>query len=159
MKLDDQLTYDSYLWAKKIADECDTAGKFVLRHSHIEDRGENIYAVRGPDHLRNWLGTNETHTRAAEAVLAWYTEISYYNWTTPMYQWKAGHFTQLIWKDSITMGMAWAMGFNGTILVVAQYRPFGNVVDVPGDFERNVLPLRKPEDSAPKKLSEMFFYN
>jgi len=153
LALDAQLCLDSLKWAKKVAEESDSTGELTLKHSKLPDRGENIYACRGPDHWNRWMGTNSTHSRANEAVAAWYSEINNYNFSNPRYHWKSGHFTQLIWKESTSMGMAWAVGPHGTIAVVAQYRPFGNVVNIPGEFEKNVLPLSAAK--APKKKLKM----
>jgi hypothetical protein len=49
----------------------------------------------------------------------------------------SGHFTQVVWKGSTELGMAWAKSAKGTTYVVANYRPAGNMM---GDFENHVLP-------------------
>lgn len=51
----------------------------------------------------------------------------------------AGHFTQVVWKDSTELGVGMATNGN-TVFVVGQYRPAGNISNE-GYFEKNVLPL------------------
>uniref|UniRef100_A0A8D8R681 Golgi-associated plant pathogenesis-related protein 1 n=1 Tax=Cacopsylla melanoneura TaxID=428564 RepID=A0A8D8R681_9HEMI len=78
------------------------------------------------------------------AVKAWYKEIKYYNQffgrepdMKDLKNW--GHFTQLVWKSSRQLGMGIARK-KGYILIVANYKPAGNVV---GKFAKNVnKPMR-----------------
>lgn len=46
-----------------------------------------------------------------------------------------GHFTQVVWKGSREIGVGKARSNDGKILVVANYRPAGNVI---GRFSENV---------------------
>lgn len=46
-----------------------------------------------------------------------------------------GHFTQVVWKGSREIGVGKARSKDGKILVVANYRPAGNVI---GRFSENV---------------------
>lgn len=60
---------------------------------------------------------------------------------TPQSDWTsvclpAGHFTQVVWKDTKELGVGVAT--NGhTVFVVGQYRPRGNITNA-GYFEKNV---------------------
>uniref|UniRef100_UPI00398F372F cytochrome c1-like isoform X2 n=1 Tax=Pristiophorus japonicus TaxID=55135 RepID=UPI00398F372F len=58
----------------------------------------------------------------------------------------AERFTQMIWRETTDMGIAYAMSDKGSF-VVAQYQPRGNT-SKPDSFVNNVLPL----DSAFAKL-------
>jgi len=49
----------------------------------------------------------------------------------------AGHFTQLVWASTRYFGVGKARSRTGKVLVVAHYRPPGNVS---GLFQHNVLP-------------------
>lgn len=49
----------------------------------------------------------------------------------------AGHFTQLIWASSCDVGIGIARSRAGKVMVVANYRPAGNIS---GQFQENVLP-------------------
>lgn len=48
----------------------------------------------------------------------------------------AGHFTQLVWKGTKSMGIAMVKGKSGRIVIVAYYNPPGNIM---GQFMDNVL--------------------
>lgn len=50
---------------------------------------------------------------------------------------QANQFTQMVWCDSRKFGIGKARTRTGKVIVVANYRPGGNV---PGKFEENVLP-------------------
>ena len=52
----------------------------------------------------------------------------------------AGHFTQMVWKGSKEMGIGKAKTSGNKCIVVASYRPAGNIV---GHFMENVAPLKK----------------
>ena len=46
-----------------------------------------------------------------------------------------GHFTQLIWKNCIEVGFGIAIGKDGTVYLVSNYLPAGNVI---GYYPQNV---------------------
>lgn len=48
----------------------------------------------------------------------------------------SGHFTQVIWKESKQLGVAFAK-MGGKVVVVANYYPPGNMI---GSFDENVPP-------------------
>ncbi|CAD1475697.1 unnamed protein product, partial [Heterotrigona itama] len=54
-----------------------------------------------------------------------------------LYVCNAGHFTQLVWASSRCFGVGKARSRSGKIVVVANYRPVGNVS---GQFQDNVSP-------------------
>jgi hypothetical protein len=70
---------------------------------------------------------------------AWYNEISLYNFSSPGFSSATGHFTQVVWTDSIQLGMGIALTSNNlSAYVVANYYPAGNVL---GQFATEVPPL------------------
>lgn len=71
------------------------------------------------------------------AVDMWYEEIKDYSFRNPGFSSGTGHFTQVLWIDSVEMGVAKASNANGTQFVVARYNPPGNVL---GQFPENVKP-------------------
>lgn len=71
------------------------------------------------------------------AVDDWYQEIEKYDFQKPGFNMSTGHFSQLIWKGSQKLGIAYAQK-NGDVYVVANYDPPGNYH---GQFNDNVLPL------------------
>ena len=68
----------------------------------------------------------------------WYTEISLYDYDKPGYARFIGHFSQIVWKESKRLGIAYAFARNGCkMYVVAQYGPPGNYGH---SYRTNVLP-------------------
>lgn len=49
----------------------------------------------------------------------------------------SGHFTQVVWKGSKEIGVGKAVAKDGKHIVVASYRPAGNLI---GTYAANVLP-------------------
>jgi uncharacterized protein YkwD len=58
------------------------------------------------------------------AVKAWYDEISQYNFANPGWSSGTGHFTQVVWRDSIKLGCAMNKGCSMPTYV-CQYSPAG----------------------------------
>ncbi|XP_052250666.1 Golgi-associated plant pathogenesis-related protein 1-like [Dreissena polymorpha] len=92
--------------------------------------GENIYMC--------WTSNGGTVPKARDAVRSWYNEILHYNFGCPEFSFKTGHFTQVVWRDTKLLGIAWARSSEGGIYVVANYAPAGNVH---GAFGENVSQL------------------
>jgi hypothetical protein len=88
-----------------------------FEHSHTPGYGENLYQVRGGDPSCN------------AAVKAWFNEYDLYPAGTPIGQgdFEAyGHYTQLIWDATISVGCAQSIGRN--VVTVCNYLPPGNVI-------------------------------
>lgn len=77
--------------------------------------GENLYASSG-------------NTSLVDAVNRWYTEKEDFNLQTQTCTTgkTCGHYTQLIWKDSLEVGCAKSSSASWKTLVVCQYNPPGN---------------------------------
>lgn len=77
----------------------------------------------------------------ANAIKTFYNEIKFYDWNNPVFSMKTGHFTQVVWKSSIEIGVGIAtypdQRYNHRTVVCISYRPPGNVK---GQFQQNVLP-------------------
>lgn len=77
----------------------------------------------------------------------WYNELYKpgYDYSRPGYQSGAGHFTQLIWKSSTSVGVGIAIKNGKEFYGVAQYTPQGNlyyVGEMAKAFKDNVLRLK-----------------
>lgn len=85
--------------------------------------GENLYKAWGmqPDGM---LPTQ-----------SWYDEIKLYDFNNPGFSPQVGHFTQLVWAATTKLGVGVACGADGSVTVVANYDPPGNVR---GQFVDNV---------------------
>lgn len=114
-------------WSKPLADEATAwartlAGRgCAFEHSNT-DHGENLAA-----------GT-EGALGPEEAVAMWADEASAYDYRRPRFGMKTGHFTQVVWRDTRSVGCGSAR-CNGLTLWVCNYDPPGNVE---GEFPANV---------------------
>ncbi|WAR31976.1 GAPR1-like protein [Mya arenaria] len=86
------------------------------------------------------LAAKNAFQHRREACEQWYSEISKHDFSTEPRSLGSGHFTQMVWKGSREMGIGKAKTSNGKVIVVANYRPAGNIV---GHFVENVAPLKK----------------
>ncbi|KAF9384565.1 hypothetical protein CPB97_005561 [Podila verticillata] len=79
------------------------------------------------------------------SITAWYNEEKQYNYNNPGFSGATGHFTQVVWKDTKSVGCAkkFCPGNNWTIYI-CNYQAAGNIVGNNGAyFRKNVLPKRK----------------
>ncbi|XP_048875517.1 LOW QUALITY PROTEIN: uncharacterized protein LOC125746025 [Brienomyrus brachyistius] len=123
LSLDLGLCRETQKWAEHLVQQN------ALQHSDT-DLGENIF--------NKWT-SNKAPVSGKDAVESWYSEIKDYDFSKSGFQKKAGHFTQVVWKDSQEMGIGMATDGKGKVIIVARYRPAGNITN-PGYYERNVLP-------------------
>lgn len=101
--------------------------------------GENLFKSFG--------GSVDPGTIMANAIDNFYSEIQFYDWNNPVFSMKTGHFTQVVWKSSIEIGVGIATysddRYKHRTVVCISYRPAGNVE---GQFEQNVLPPKTSLD-------------
>ena len=112
-----------------ISDDCSTqnwantlAARNIFVHSRTRGYGENIYA------------STSTSVTGRDPVDLFYAEIKYYNYNAPGFSLATGHFTQVVWKSSKSIGVGTAKR-GGTTFVVVNYYPPGNYK---GQFSANV---------------------
>lgn len=118
LKLDDKLNSYAQQWADELA------RTNTFRHRSERKYGENIA-----------MGSGD---RYKEAVKMWYDEVQNYNFKRPGFTSGTGHFSQVVWKSSKTVGVGVATSkSSGMTVVVANFDPPGNFM---GQFEENVLP-------------------
>lgn len=89
--------------------------------------GENLHYQRG--------GSKDKSVIMAKAIKQWYDEYKSYDYNNPVFSSETGHFTQVVWKKSIEIGVGIATVGQYTVVCV-NYRPAGNVQ---GQFKQNVL--------------------
>ncbi len=118
-------------WANHLAIEK------MFEHSDNLQVGENIYVSY------DQRFSVSAKTMAKNVVKFWYSEVLNYNYIKPGFSDKTGHFTQVIWKNSLKLGCGAARGTVflegedvGAFYVVCQYSPAGNSSK---QFATNVL--------------------
>lgn len=96
------------------------AGKDTIDHScpHKNGAGENLYLAFG--------GTPDAVQHVEAATQGWYNEIKDYDFDNPGFDYKSGHFTQLVWKASTQLGIGFVTK-NNKHFVVALYKEHGNL--------------------------------
>ncbi|XWS43666.1 hypothetical protein CRYUN_Cryun16bG0122800 [Craigia yunnanensis] len=136
------LAYFAKQWAKKRLNDC------KLIHSY-GSYGENLF----------WGG--RTHWSPSAVVKSWVEEKAFYDpkSNTCADGEMCGHYTQIIWKDSVRLGCARIKCNNNKgLYVICNYdppgnyvneHPFGNLANVANSLKNSLPPLPKPSVVAP----------
>ncbi|XP_018798318.1 PREDICTED: repressed by EFG1 protein 1-like [Bactrocera latifrons] len=120
LSINPNLTQVAAKWAQNLAK------RQKMEHSPNGKYGENIYYSSG-----------QQVTPDMPAKM-WYDEIAKYDFAKSVFNPYTGHFTQLIWRDTKQVGVAYATS-GEKVWVVANYDPPGNVN---GFFKDNVPPKK-----------------
>ena len=72
-------------------------------------------------------------------VSMWYDEVNEYNFSSAGFNKKTGHFTQVVWVNTMDLGCGLAISENKKVFAVSNYSPPGNLDSIKA-FEKNVLP-------------------
>lgn len=109
---DRNLTRFARRWGEKCAADC------KMTHSY-GPYGENMFWGK----LEHWTPT--------EVVESWAGEDKFYNLNNNECAagQMCGHYTQIIWKESLRLGCARVNCANGELLVICEYDPPGNYVN------------------------------
>lgn len=131
LTLSNQLCNMAQFWANHLAHTN------TFSHRNLRDIGENLFS--------KWSYIPDFDITGQQVSKYWYDEIKTYNFFQhpDLLHVKAGHFTQLVWRSSRDLGIGKARSRCGKVIVVANYRPAGNVV---GQFHDNVLPPMNDAD-------------
>lgn len=122
-RLNKNLRSISQDWAETLARE----DRFAYRPN--SNYGENIYCL--------WSSDRNAKANPKNVCRSWYDEMREFNFgVEPKGMFKAGHFSQMVWKSSKELGVGVAKTKKGKVLVVCNYDPRGNVV---GQFNSNVM--------------------
>ncbi|XP_076352265.1 Golgi-associated plant pathogenesis-related protein 1-like isoform X2 [Tachypleus tridentatus] len=117
-------------WANHLAH----ANTFYYRNNR--DIGENL--------LCRCSIVPEFDVTGEQVVKYWYRKSKLYDFDIEpsLLHAKASHFTQMVWRSSKEFGVGKARSRCGKIIVVANYKPAGNVT---GEFQDNVLSPQKDD--------------
>ncbi|ESO85877.1 hypothetical protein LOTGIDRAFT_130175 [Lottia gigantea] len=129
LKLSKDLCAHAQKWAEHLA------SSDSFQHSQCTLGGERV----GENIACKWSSGGGDYS-SQEVLDQWYSEISKhdYNSERSLGTGKSNcHFTQVVWKGSKELGIGKAKAAGGKIIVVANYRPAGNMI---GQFRQNVFP-------------------
>ena len=85
-------------------------------------------------HKKNKKGLSFLTYDCAKLYFHRYNEVCEFNFNNPGWDGRTGHFTQVVWKKSVELGIGKAVS-RGCTYVVARYKPAGNVLN---NFRQNV---------------------
>ena len=97
----------------------------ILQHSNAP-YGENIAQISGT-----------SNTLILNAIKLWYAENKNYNYTYNYFNSSTGHFTQLVWKSTTSIGASIAFSSKNIAYIVMEFHPPGNYQT---RFIQNVFP-------------------
>lgn len=134
LKLSKKLCQKAQEWADHLL----KTGSLARSDNDFRDLGvnENIYGMNS---------NNPNLTISAEQVAEhWYSEVKNYKFEDSDFEiyrnfQNIGHFSQMVWKNTVTLGVGHAAG-DGKVFVVAHYFPAGNIGM---RFRDNVFPIKK----------------
>ncbi|KAG8192347.1 hypothetical protein JTE90_002167 [Oedothorax gibbosus] len=125
LHLSTEVSAFSQKWADRLAKEDH------FHHSNHPKYGENLFV--------SYMSDNSLPMATAkEVVESWYAEQKFYPFGCHITRdiiYKAGHFTQVIWRNSRELGIGRSISRTNRVYVVANYFPAGNVFN---KFEDNV---------------------
>ncbi|XP_076352263.1 Golgi-associated plant pathogenesis-related protein 1-like isoform X1 [Tachypleus tridentatus] len=130
LELSYQMCSRAQFWANHLAH----ANTFYYRNNR--DIGENL--------LCRCSIVPEFDVTGEQVVKYWYRKSKLYDFDIEpsLLHAKASHFTQMVWRSSKEFGVGKARSRCGKIIVVANYKPAGNVT---GEFQDNVLSPQKDD--------------
>jgi pathogenesis-related protein 1 len=111
-------------YAQKWADFLAKSNNCAIKHR--QDCGEN--GMHFGENI--FWGSSAKVFSAIDASNSWYGEKKEYRYqklSLANYH-GTGHYTQMIWKDTQKMGVGMSICDNGSLIIVANYYPAGNMI-------------------------------
>ena len=130
-------------WSGEIADVAQAWADKLAKRGCAFDHSSSKYG-------ENLAAGTESVMDAERAVEIWYEEQQHHKFGGGGFSERAGHFTQLVWKDSRRLGCGTST-CNGKRIWVCNYDPPGNVK---GEFADEVLPSTCRDEERKKKSSD-----
>ncbi len=123
----EKLEKQALLYAKILARK---DNKQNMKHSQTND-GENMTYSYSAEIRDGVVVPTFSSNPLTEASIGWYEEIKDYRYSKikkirigrPV-----GHYTQMVWKNTKKVGIAYAISKKGSVYVVARYFPAGNLI-------------------------------
>lgn len=116
------VTWSEQLAAVALANVNANAAAGTFKHTNEMAAGSDPYG----ENLGVQYGANNPDT----LVYLWYDEITKYSYANPGFSGDTGHFTQVVWDNSDTIGCAYVQttDANGRYLLACEYNAPGNIV-------------------------------
>ena len=120
-----ELNYELCQLAQEYADKCADSQNIDFTPVLYNDEciGENI---------SEFYGDISTTSKICED---WAYERNYFDFRSKEYKDQTKHFTQMIWKNTKSVGFGFSSSSNGKYYFVSFYYPAGNIFD---EFDKNV---------------------
>lgn len=116
-------------WSTDLQKEAEDWVKYLAENNKFH------HSKKNPGNL--YLSAYKPKEYCTDAIQWFHWEEKYYDYSNPKYYKAAGHFTQVIWKNSREIGAAWAIRKDKRLVISIKYRTGGNVI---GYFGKNVFP-------------------
>lgn len=134
------LQYNAQNWADHLAQN----GALENDFEGIEklNQGEAVAYLSPPEKKCRTFPPKRDCYACRTSIETWYNESKYYNYKTGYSvdgQRQVLHFTQLVWKGTVKVGIATAVSRRYGVITVARFHPRGNIGFV-DDYVRNVVP-------------------
>jgi len=118
-------------WSTSLAAYAQQWANYLAKNNNCGIKHRAICGENGKSYGENiFWGSSASAYPPAEASYSWYSEKKGYKYRkiNGRTWYNTGHYTQMIWKDTREMGVGVAVCPNGSIIVVANYYPAGNVI-------------------------------
>jgi len=139
LRINDELMSMAQQWADNLSHSKD------LAHSGNKYKGVRI----GENIAMKWTHNKSQYT-PLEVCEQWYSEVRDHDFDFEPSVLTAGHFTQMVWRNSTLIGVGRSQSKDGRSIVVVNYSPPGNVI---GEFSMNVLPAVLSTTTSKQKIN------
>lgn len=136
VKFNPELCSLAQQWAEHLA------AKDAFAHSDCKFQGKPL-----GENIAMKMSSSQSDFPGHAFVDQWYSEVERYDFRANSGP-STGHFTQVVWKGSLEVGVGKAVTKSGKVLVVGNYYPAGNMM---GQNAQNVAPTRDGKITLPPK--------
>ncbi len=119
------------VWSKLLAAYAQQWANYLANDNNCQMKHRTEPGENGKAYGENiFWGSSSDYYKPIDASISWYDEIKYYKYQklTENNWHQAGHYTQMVWKNTKEVGVGVAICPNGGLIVVANYYPAGNVI-------------------------------
>jgi pathogenesis-related protein 1 len=118
-------------WSTSLAAYAQQWANYLAANNNCDIKHRDVSGENGKLYGENiFWGSSAAAFPPVQASYDWYGEKRLYKYRkiSAANYFKTGHYTQMIWKDTREMGVGVAVCPNGSVIVVANYYPAGNVI-------------------------------